>query len=362
HAAFAIALAGKPEDLEHFLRRGLLTRLPDGGIDLPSKIGLKPKERPRVMLPGSGEQPLAQRFESAGDGENGDSETPPISLSERTVKTPQFHYPEDSEIPPISLSGGDVARPAAAAANAKESQTLSSSSSTGSRASGGDSEIRQFHCPPDSEIGGVTDINSQRSGLIETENLPGIGLANLTAELVALARLGRAANADDLGAVQAWSDAGDTPGQMRQAIEIKRRQIGDKAVSGLAYFNGCMKDARVRRRLPEATVALSSGGVGTQDKPAPAPLSPADQALIDRLRAVKHSYPPSLADFQAGAKMAQQAVRWLHAAEAWASAGWHRDLKPPDFTTATLNRATFEEDMLAVEEALTDPDPPGAAD
>ena len=78
---------------------------------------------------------------------------------------------------------------------------------------------------------------------------------------------------------------------MREAIEIKRRQIGDKAVSGLAYFNGCIKDARVRRRLPDAEYARTN---------------------------------------------------YLH-------------VRLPDFTLARLSRATFDEDMLAIEEALTSP-------
>jgi hypothetical protein len=265
HHEFATALGGKADDLEHFLRRGLLKRLPDGGIDFPLRIGLRPKERARAALPGSGEQPLAQPFGSPCDDENEDAESlrtnktiPPISLSESTVKYPQFHYPEDSEIPSISLSGSKLARAAFAAANAlKKGESLSSSSSNGSRA-GEDSEIRQFHCPPDSEKD--SDINSQRTCL-----------ADLTQELAVLAKLSRPPNADDLGTVQGWADQGDTPDNMRDVIRIKRGQINGKAITALAYFNDAMADARKKRKgeaaAPTAAAALPAAPDEVEEAP-----------------------------------------------------------------------------------------------
>jgi hypothetical protein len=346
HHEFATALGGRADDLEHFLRRGLLTRLPDGGIDFPSRIGLKPKERPRVMLPGSGEQPLAQRFGCPDDSESRDPDLlrtnitdPPISLSERTVKTPQFHYPEDSETPPISLSDAELARAAIAAANAKENQPSSSSSSNGCRAGGEDSEIRQFHCPPDSEIAD-SDINPQRPALAE-----------LTAELAELARLGRAPNPDDLGTVQGWAKEGDTPDEMRDTIKIKRGQINGKAIRVLAYFNDAMADARKKRRGK----ATASPAAACQPPPKPAePLSGADQALMDRVRAVKHRYPPTLADFR-NAAIGPTAHRWLELAESSVKAA-RDDLAMPDFTLFLVSRSAFEADMAEIEEALTTPE------
>jgi hypothetical protein len=251
HAAFAIALAGKPEDLEHFLRRGLLTRLPDGGIDLPSKIGLKPKERPRVMLPGSGEQPLAQRFESAGDGENGDSENPPISLSERTQKPPQFLYPEDTKMDTEMDSETPVARAAAAAANAKESNPLAAAAATESRA-GEDTDIRQFHCPPDSEIED-TDISSQRSPVADGKGEPGEGqdrhLAWLAVQLAP--EDGVAITPKVLGMIQGWLTEGARIGLDRSAteelilgsVEIQRRRDNFPANPAVEYFRGGVTDA-----------------------------------------------------------------------------------------------------------------------
>jgi hypothetical protein len=243
HWDFAIALGGKPDDLEHFLRRGLLTRLPDSRIDLPAGIGLKPKERPRIVLPGSGEQRLAQPFGSGRGDENEDSENPPISLSDRIVKTPQFHYPEDSEIPRVSLSGDGLAYAAAAAAKDEENQPSSSSSSFGSRAGGGDSEIRQFHCPPDSAIPD-SDINPQQSGLVEAPDIAEIGLTALTAELTALAKFPRAANADDLLTVQTFLKEGFTPDEVRLEIASKLKERNEVPPRTMRYFFPSLRQAR----------------------------------------------------------------------------------------------------------------------
>ena len=80
-------------------------------------------------------------------------------------------------------------------------------------------------------------------------------MAELTAELAALAKLGRPANADDLGWVQGWVEAGDTPDEIRQAIAIKRGQINGKAIVSLAYFDGAMTDAREARAKVAAMAA-----------------------------------------------------------------------------------------------------------
>jgi hypothetical protein len=195
---------------------------------------------------------------------------------------------------------------------------------------------------PDSESG---NIIPQRSPL-----------ADLTAELVVLAGLGRAANADDLGAVQAWAKAGDTPDEMGDGIKIKRGQINGKAIRSLAYFDGFMEDAR-KKRNGEAVVASAPAATDTPAAALPAsatPLSPEDQAIRDRLRAVKHAYPPPLAAFKYPEKAAQ-ARRWLDVGEAWVQAGRRADLKPPDFTLASLAPSQFEEDLLAIELALTEP-------
>jgi hypothetical protein len=252
HAEFAIALGGKPDDLEHFLRRGLLLRLPDGGIDLPVKIGLKPKERPRVTLPGSGEQPLAQPFESPGEDENEDSENPPISLSERTQKPPQFLYPEATKMDTEMDSETPVARAAAAAAaNAKESNPLAAAAATESRA-GEDTDIRQFLCPRDTEIRD-TDIISQRSSLAE-----------LTAELVALAGITRAANAEELGQVETWLADAFSPETMGDRGQAAAGQLQAAHVAGLVRrrYEGHAQAERARAARKSAVSAAACCDLG----------------------------------------------------------------------------------------------------
>lgn len=352
HPEFATALGGKPDDLEHFLRRGLLTRRPDGGIDLPVKIGLKPKEAPRVMLPGSGEQPLAQRFESADESENEDSENPPISLSERTEKSPQFHYPEDREPPPISLSPAELARPAAAAANAKEDQSLNSSSSNGSRADTGDSEIRQFLCPSDSEIPD-SDIKSQRPALLA-----------LTDRLMAAAKIDHPANADDLCVAREWMAAGFAADDMCAVVEAKMVQRKGVPPTALRYF-----DKPIRTALgPKATAAvITLPPQSTPAAPQPA-LSAADQVLKDELHALwqrahtarKSRLPPVFAAYQAAASNGHEpdARRWLAVYKGCLAADSLGGL--PEFGSYLTSPADYEATLLEIEEALTAPDPEAA--
>lgn len=351
HPEFAIALGGKPDDLEHFLRRGLLARLPDSRIDLPSGIGLKPQERPRIVLPGSGEQRLAQAFGSGGGDELEDSENPPISLSQRIEKPPQFHYPEDSETPPISLSDAEIARTAAAAANAKKDQSLNSSNSNHSRAGMADSEIAEFRYPKDSEIPD-SDIRSQRSSL-----------AVLTEELMALAKIARAPNAEELGVVKSWLDAGLVADTMRAVIDAGMKRRNGKPPTTLRYFDNAMRTVIAGVRQPEVTAVAQPAPAA----PPPA-LSPAERALKDELHALwqrahtgrKSCLPPVFATYQAAASNGHEpdARRWLTVYKGCLAMDSLGDL--PEFAAYLHTPADYEATMLEIEEELTAPDPEAA--
>ena len=259
HAEFAAALGGKPDDLEHFLRRGLLTRLPDYRIDLPARIGLKPKERPRAALPGSGEQPLAQPFDVAGGG-RADSEMGGDFTIQRDremdSEIPEFHYPADSETPSISLSGAGLARAADADADAKGFQSLSISISKEGRARDGDSEIPEFHYPRDSEKGGDFTIPADREkgGDSEIESKRSEA-ADLTQGLMGLAGIRRAANPADLGTVQGWLADGFTGDEIRAAIAVKERQRNGQPPVSLRYFDKPLREAREARSAAPVTAA-----------------------------------------------------------------------------------------------------------
>lgn len=311
HADFAVALGGKPEDLEHFLRRGLLARLPDGGIDLPTRIGLKPKERPRSVLPGSGEQPLAQPFGVSSGGSSGvssDDETGDNFTVLGTGIFGQFHCPEDSEIQPISLSSVELARAAAAAAKVQTdspfSEGSSSSSLDGTRASGADSEmanftvqkdslinskrngetglaggsggsggrdseIPEFHCPPDSLI------NPKQSGLDETSNSAKIGLVALTAELVTLAGFPRPPNAEDLGTVRVLLEEGISPDEMRLEIASKMADRNGLPPRTLRYFGPGLRQAHTNA----AKLAAGPRSPPAAPRTAPEP-EPPEQPIV----------------------------------------------------------------------------------
>jgi hypothetical protein len=93
---------------------------------------------------------------------------------------------------------------------------------------------------------------------------------------MALAGISRAANADELGSVQAWSAAGDTADEMRAGIKIKMKQRNGKPPVSLCYFDKPLRQAREARRRPATAAAPSR-----VPPAAPPPLSEAEKAAAD---------------------------------------------------------------------------------
>lgn len=368
-----------PGWLRDLFRYGRLIDVDGADIAIPFGLGLVPGEnargemvsRPAAKRPAAADRAQGVMLHMIPGGRDHGTE-PPRSTEQKSellfrdsgskipIVDPIVVPNSGSENPivdPIVVPNLAGAHAATATANAKDSKSLSSSGSKQDCA--GDGTTIGVSVPPE---GGVsvppegsdgTEINLQRSFLAE-----------LTAELVALGKIERAANVDDLGFVQAWRDAGDTPDEMREVISIKRRQINGKAIASLGYFDGAMADARDARSRATTTAAQPPG----KSKAAPAPaavLSPSDQALRDQLAGIKHGFPPSLEDFRAGSLFTDWAARWLAVALVWVESGRDSDLKPPDFTLARFGKATFEADLDAVEgvveEYLTGPDPPPEA-
>jgi hypothetical protein len=367
--------AGDCIDVESWLQklvlRGRLVDLDGVDIAIPVGLGLTPGENARGQLvarrapkhPAAAASAQTVMLHMIPGGRSGGTEPPPpteqkseLLFRKSGTETPIVVPKSGTETPivvPNSVPDVAPAHAATAAANAKDSITLAAASATEGRAGDGTTiAAGGTENPPENPSGG-TEMNLQRSPLAE-----------LTAELVALAGITRAADAEELGQVEAWLDAKFSAETMRGVIQIKRKQAGYKPPTKLTWFNGAMMDTRkANGRHPPVSVS----------PPAPvgaaavtAPLSEADKALRDRLAAFKHEFPPSVADFGSDAKHAAFAVRWLDVADGWVKFGRHRDLKPPDFSGVRLQRAQFEMDLIAAEEALlevlTDPDPPMAAD
>ena len=120
-------------------------------------------------------------------------------------------------------------------------------------------------------------------------------------------------------------------------------------------------DPPSQRNLPPMAI---KGGANGASPPADPPLSEADKALDVRLRAPQLAwgqnraecpFMPLAPEYKAEATGAA-AYRWLECWEAWNASGRPGRLRPPDWKLFTQNRALFEEDLLRVEEELTQPE------
>lgn len=151
---------------------------------------------------------------------------------------------DDSGNIPISPESVAPGRVAAAAAKDERNQPFSSSSSNQGRA--GDS----------GRIGNIPGVDSGEIPTHDSDKLSQQSLlAALTVGLMLLARITRAPNADDLGAVRGWLDAGYAADGMRGVIEAKMIQRGAKPPpTSLVYFNGPMREALGSKPSPAATV------------------------------------------------------------------------------------------------------------
>lgn len=358
--------------LKRLFERGRLLDI--GGVDIgiPPGMKLTPAENIRgkkraAQLPQDGQTVMLQ---AVPGGLSGATE---IHL--QTQIKPQLNLRpgateilQNANLIPNSIAPLAYGHAAAATAYAKDFQSLSSSSSIGSPAET-DARDGNIICvevgvsvAPDANLIPPPDANDIPSGEVSGRRL---SPADLTAELAALAGLGRAPNAEDLGWVEAWADQGFSPETMRGVIEIKRAQMNGKQVTGLRYFHGAMQDTRKSRGRPAAALAPK----------AVAPvLSAEDQAIRDLLRPSQDAwrkdrgcpFAPTLEAFTAAClneKGKALAHRWLDLWTVWDDRRRPRDLKPPDFTLMVQDPERFETALLEIEEeVLTAPDPPEAAD
>jgi len=266
------------EWLAALIRRGRLLDIDGVDIGIPAGLGLLPGEnsrgepiKPRVpKRPSATDQthlPYGLRVVSGGREDSGEinpsdsGETPIPPESDSGEITP-----DESGQTPISPESENLARAASAAAYAKEKNDLAAAAAAarGARDSG------EIH--PDSG-----EIPPGDSGEIPPGDSGEIPLASLTAELVALAGIDRAANPDDLGTVQAWLDDGFSIEAIRALIAIKLGQLAGRPVTTLAYFSKALRQTREvgRRSPPPAAAPVPPASTG----PPPDPEPPEDPAL-----------------------------------------------------------------------------------
>lgn len=353
--------------LKALFEHGRLIDLDGGDVAIPVGLGLTPGENVhgKQMSPraprqsANATQPALTLLRQVNEGREVSGEIPPFVSGETRIYPDAYPPISPDTFPRISPDTVEFGRAAVADAYAKDICDLTSASATESRAhvSG---EIRggvSGEIPP--RVSGETRcLSGEIPPPPSSGQTGGTSIAGLTAEMKALVSPGRPANAKDLGAIQRMLNEGETAQTIEDLIQIKMKDWKGPAANSLAWFITPAREARERRCAPPVSNRPQAAAPATQPI---APLSEADQVLKDRLRAAKHDHSPPFSAFQARGTAAL-AHRWIDLSEAIVKAG-RSDLKPPAFTLATLARATFDADMLEIEEELlTAPDPPQAAD
>lgn len=337
----------KPAQLEALFHHAMLVDLSGVGVALPYRWGFRAGSNAPVRRAAKAPALRPQPTLEAVDGGLSDSEKIRINSDKDSEETPI--YSEFS--PPINSESPGLAYAATAAANAKEDQYLNgSSSSIGSPA--GDSEL-------------IAGFSEKIPPSDSEKTLPArSALAQATIELMALAKITRAPNADDLGAVRKWLEAAYAMDAMRGVIETKMEQRNGKPPpTSLVYFNAPMHQALGSKLAPAPASSPAAA-------PAPAAvLSAADQVLKDELHGLwqrahtarKSRLPPVFAAYQAAASNGHEpdARRWLAVYKGCLAADSLGGL--PEFGSYLTSPADYEATLLEIEDALTAPDP-GAAD
>jgi hypothetical protein len=355
-------------------------RLVDLGVDIgiPSGLGLVPGENSRgeplkpkapAKQSASSQAPLPFRptlvpewRPDSGEIPLSDSTNIPISPESDSSENPDF----GSAKTPILPESAEFAHWGTVDVDVKESQSLNTNINNGSPAP---TTPVKFGITVESDSGEIprhdsSDINSERSSLVD-----------LATGLMVLANFDRLPNGGEIGCVGGWRqlgasnklDAATSIEVTQSVIKNRTRRCSEGSLpkpETLHYF-----DKEVRKAL----LARSHGGTSLLTAAAPAPLSDADKTLRDLLRPSQDAwrkdrscpFAPTLETFRAAClteKGKTLAYRWLELWAVWDRSNRPSDLKPPDFTLIVQDPERFETALLEIEEEITAPDPPQAAD
>jgi len=254
-AEFASAHGGSEADLEALFRRGLLLDLDGGGIDLPSNLGLKARERAggnlvpsragaapvrptrptgKAAVPGQRSMLLGiagGAREAPGGNLHGDGEHVGGNIS-----TDDGHGAGNS-----AGSGAEISLAPATATTSIEKLAYEGGS-PGTRATDGNFRFGEDWKPEGNFLGLGNFPSSER---------PRSGLPWLAIELAGPAGVALPLTAADLGLVQGWVqeaarvglDAKATEGLLRGVFDLVRSRDSCPEAPTLSYFSGPVQDA-----------------------------------------------------------------------------------------------------------------------
>lgn len=241
--------AGRTEaDLDDLLHRGLLIPTAGGGIGLPYRFGLRPRE------------PVGGNLAFTPPGRAPDSRQgslPPMGLP-RPGESRNIQADESRNIPPGSGSESSEITPP----DSREtplapglSPTTTTKDSDSSLGGGGGESFAAGEREPVGESSSESSKIPPGGG-----DIPGVETA-LAAELLALAGRSGPARPPELVLVRAWLET-KTANEIREAIGTRMEQKNAVRAPDLSYF-----DKRVREWAPRLRVADASPPVPTPELP-----------------------------------------------------------------------------------------------
>jgi hypothetical protein len=352
---FAEAAGRTEAELDDLVHRGLLAALAGGGIDLPFRFGLRPRE------------PVGGNLMFAGAGS-----IPPI-----TPRAGRGFDPRQGNLPPMGMPGPRQADDSRnnQSADSRNNQSDDSRNNPGFLGESGSADSRNIHLAggesteknnnntEESESFGVVvetagtgeaDADSSEIPAGDSRNNP--PWVALTAELIGLVGRPGHGTPAEMSVVRGWLDAGIGPNVIRETIrELMARKRHPHSPS-LAYFDVRVRDMGAAQPAPAALAPAAA--LSPEEHALRALLKPANDAWVaDR----SCPFPPDPASFKAAvaAGHGPLAHRWLAVWVAWHAAGRPRDGRPPHFTMLPRSPGTFEADLIACEDELTAPDTPG---
>lgn len=252
---FASAHGGSDADLEALFRRGLLLDLEDGGIGLPSNLGLKAKERAGGnLVPSRAGSVPARPIRNPGKPGVAGQRSMLLGIPGGAREAPGGNFHGDSERVGGNISTGegqDAGNSAGSGAEISLAPATATTSieklayeggSPGTRATDGN-----FRASEDSR----SDGNFLGVGNFPSSERPRSGLPWLAIELAGPSGVALPLTVADLGLVQGWVqeaagvglDAKATEGLLRGVFDLVRSRDSCPEAPTLSYFNGPVQDA-----------------------------------------------------------------------------------------------------------------------
>jgi hypothetical protein len=360
---FAEAAGRTEAELDDLVHRGLLAEVEGGGIDLPWRFGLRPREPAGGNLV-AGPIGAAPRRGPRREPDARQGNLPPMGMPSARAPADSTNI-QNSDSTNIRSDSTENSRNFTAILVADSTNIPGSRASAASAAVAFDSSsISSSNSLLDPRAGDSTKNAGPDSSLIrpDSSEIPadtGAEATGVAIRLLTAAKIERAPSPKEIGVVRQWRTRGiPEPLILAVIAGTLGRQTGVVRPTSLLYFT---------KGIDEAWAEASRGGPAPPAPVTPAaPVSAEDQALRALIKASNDAwasdkacpFPPSLASFKVAiaAGLGALAHRWAEYWAAWDTAGRPGRAKPPDFTVLGTRPVEFEGDLERAEEELTAPE------